>query len=247
VTLTVEEASETYVSEMRNVLPPGTGICAICKTFIDGERYSTCYTCSGQPDLLDAVVPITYSAHLGQIHTVLRAYKEADSVDARKFATIRLTAVLWRFLEGHEACVAAAAGVESFSMVATVPSSSTERDARGSLRQIVESCAPIKGRFQRVLVPTDEVPGRGYDECRYTATADLRGEAVLLIDDTWAGGGHAQSAAHTLRKAGAARVGFVAIGRHVRTEWRIGDTSCEQLLAALPRRFSWDTCAAHVP
>jgi hypothetical protein len=42
------------------------------------------------------------------------------------------------------------------------------------------------------------------------------------------------------------KVGFVAIGRHVRPEWQVGDASCEDLLDALPKRFSWDTCAAHV-
>jgi predicted amidophosphoribosyltransferase len=247
VALTVEEASETYISEMRNVPPPGTGICATCKTFVDGEHYSTCLACSRQPSLLDAVVPITYSAHLGQIHTALRTYKEPGSADVKRFASIRLTAILWRFLAAHEACIAAAAGIERFSMVTTVPSSSKERDERGSLRQIVEWCAPIEQRFQRVIAPTDEVgPGRGYDERRYAATAALDGKSVLLVDDTWTGGGHAQSAAYTLREAGAVKVGFVAIGRHVRPDWQVSGASCEQLLAALPNRFRWDTCAAHV-
>jgi hypothetical protein len=137
VALTVEEASETYISEMRNVLPPGTGICATCKTFVGGQQYSKCYSCNSQPSLLDTVVPITYSAHLGQIHTALRTYKEPRSADAQRFASIRLTAILWRFLEAHEACIAAATGIERFSVVTTVPSSSRERDERGSLRQIV--------------------------------------------------------------------------------------------------------------
>jgi predicted amidophosphoribosyltransferase len=246
VTLTVEEASETYVSEMRNVLPAGSGICSTCKTFIDAALYSTCYACSGQPSLLDAVVPITYSAHLGQIHTVLRTYKDAASEDARRFASIRLTAILWRFLETHETCIAAAADTSRFGLVTTVPSSSIARDERGSLRQIVEWCAPIKDRFQRVLAPAEEVSaGRGYDEHRYTATRDVAGETVLLVDDTWTSGGHAQSAAHALREAGAVTVALVAIGRHVRPEWQVGSTSCEQLLTALPKRFSWDTCAVH--
>ena len=50
---------------------------------------------------------------------------------------------------------------------------------------------------------------------RYRDTRKLDGETVLLLDDTWTAGGHAQSAAHTLLAAGASKVALVVIGRHV--------------------------------
>lgn len=73
--LGVREASEAYERSMRNMAPPGPGVCPVCRGFID-EEYETCFNCGFQPRCLDAVVPITYSEHLGQMHTALRNYKE---------------------------------------------------------------------------------------------------------------------------------------------------------------------------
>ena len=74
--LTVDEASVAYIRSMRNVLPADDpGVCRICRTFIDPD-YNRCYACAHQPDNFDVVVPITYSEHLGQMHTALRSYKD---------------------------------------------------------------------------------------------------------------------------------------------------------------------------
>jgi predicted amidophosphoribosyltransferase len=249
VTLTVAEAAATYERAMRNVLPAGDGICSRCHTFID-PAYDRCYKCDRQPDVLDAVVPITYSEHLGQMHSVLRSYKEGPE-QVQHYAMPRLASILWLFLEQHERCIAAAAGArgERFDVVVTVPSSTTERDERrGNLRWIVSrGCGPTTERYERALVPTDDVPtGREFHGGRYTVTADVDGLDVLLVDDTWAAGGHAQSAGYVLQAARAACVGLVVIGRHVRPDWRPeqdGPTSRE-ILAGLPRAFCWDTCCA---
>lgn len=232
---------------MRN--PPSAdtdAVCRICRTFISPE-YDRCYACLHQPSYLDEVVPITYSEHLGQMHTALRMYKDGDD-EARRFARIRLMAILWRFLDAHEICVARAAGVEQFDLVTTVPSSTPERDdARPGLRRIVEGCTPIADRYERVLRSTGEVPqGRDFSPRRYQAVRRIDGARVLLIDDTWTTGGHAQSAAFALRDAGASSVALVVIGRHLHREWEItrgeGVTNGD-LLDELPP-FDWTVCAA---
>ncbi|MGH2850839.1 MAG: hypothetical protein ACRDLP_09505 [Solirubrobacteraceae bacterium] len=245
--LTVEEASETYIAAMRNVLPAGPGVCSVCSTFID-PGYARCIPCSGAGDELASVVAITYSEHLGQIHTVLRGYKDGPETQ-RRYMMIRLTAILWRFLEAHEACVATSAAVTEFDLVVTVPSSTvTTNQARGNLRQIVEWCSPIADRFDPILQPTDAVAsGREISSRRYATTDRIDGKAVLLIDDTWVGGGHARSAAATLRAAGASTVAALVIGRHMNPGWIAGDRSCRELLDALPRTFSWDVCSVHRP
>lgn len=245
--ITVTEAAETYRPAMRNVLPAGLGVCRICKTFIDPQS-STCWRCHEQPALLDAVVPITYSEHLGQMHDALRNYK-GDLRDARNYVRPRVAAILYRFLELHETCVARAAGATSgFGIVTTVPSSTRARDRRNSLRVIAGWCRPIGDRLEQLLVPTDQVPeGREFAPERYGPTRSLSGEDVLLIDDTWTTGGHAQSAAHVLKSAGAGRVGLVVVGRHLRRSWEIvlgGPTSGERF-DELPKTFDWDTCAVH--
>jgi hypothetical protein len=245
--LTVIEASEAYQSAMRNVLPAQPGVCEICHTFNKAD-FPTCYRCGHGPNHLDAVVPITYSEHLGQMHTALRNYKDGLN-SSRAYALPRLTGILWRFAEDHEQCVARACGVEgSFDLVTTVPSSTPERDEDSRLRTMVEWSTPLTARHQRVLAPTGDVePGRTYDPNRFSATVDLSGASALLIDDTWASGGHAQCAGAALTQAGVKKIGMIVIGRHVRPEHQLdveGDTAGKRL-AALPKVFDWDTCAVH--
>lgn len=215
---------------------------------------SRSFSGNGQPELLDAVVPITYSEHLGQMHTALRSYKEEGPIQVQHYAMVRLASILWLFLEQHERCVAAEAGIqgERFDLVTTVPSSTRARDdRRRNLRWIASTgCGATADRYQRALVPTDRVPpGRDYNQDRYTASVAVHGQSVLLVDDTWATGGHAQSAAAALFGAGASRVGLVVIGRHIRPDWqpvKDGPTSAE-ILADLPKTFDWTTCCVHVP
>lgn len=246
--LTVHEAAATYASAMRNVLPDGdTVICSICRTFID-PIYDRCFKCNGQPNMLDVVVPISYSEHLGQLHLALRGYKDGYPQE-RRYAMPRLAAILWQFLAAHEPCVAAAAGVDAFALVTTVPSSKPEDDEqRSNFRTLVGWCDPIASRYERVLAATGDVPtGRDYDACRYRATERLDGRDVLLLDDTWASGGHAQSAAAALRDAGARTVALVVIGRHLRRDWEvvIGGPTCGELFDDLPKTFDWTVCTVH--
>jgi hypothetical protein len=245
--LTVTEASAAYQSAMRNVRPAEPGICDLCHTFSKSD-FSTCFACGHVPNTLDAVVPITYSEHLGQMHTALRNYKDGLPAN-RAYALPRLTGILWRFAEAHEECVARAAGIAgTFDIVATVPSSTAERDEHSSLRRLVEGAKPLAERYQRVLTPTGEVsPGRDYDPDRYRATEDLTGASILLIDDTWASGGHAQCAGAALTQAGANNIGMIVIGRHITPSWKLDDDedTAGKRLAALPKAFDWDTCAVH--
>jgi predicted amidophosphoribosyltransferase len=243
----VEEASQTYERAMRNIAPARPGTCRVCCGFVDPD-YDTCYKCAHQPNRLDAMVPITYSEHLGQIHLALRNYKDAGSEKIRRHDAIRIAAILWRFLGGHEECVAKAAGADGFDLVTFVPSSSPKRDKQAPLAKLAGWIEPIKGRFHRTLEPTGEVEGRDFDANRFRSTADLSGKSVLLLDDTWVTGGHAQSAAHVLAAAGAEKLALVVVGRHVRRDFepvKGSGKACGALLDALPEDFNWESCAVH--
>jgi hypothetical protein len=160
---------------------------------------------------------------------------------------MRLAAILWRFLIAHESHVARASGVESFDVVAVVPSKTTQNDeARPGLRTIVGTLVQqTAARYKRLLRPTDRaMVGRYFDPERYATSRQLDGESVLLIDDTWVTGSSAQSAAAALRDAGAARVGCVVIGRWLTPsfggDWgTVGDS-----YDRLPKQFDWSRCAA---
>jgi len=245
--LGVQEASETYASAMRNVLPAGPGVCSVCHCFLE-EGWARCFKC-GQlhPGPLDLVVPITYSEHLGQMHTALRSYKSGWQ-EEQKYAGIRLQAILWRFLDGHERCLTEHLGLDGFEVVTSVPSSTRRRDEANKLRPIVRSCGPVRDRFEQLLQPSvDAADTREYDPGRYVPDRELNGENVLLIDDTWTTGAHAQSAAAALKAAGAGAVALVVIGRHVNPDWKIGERTSKEMLAQLPFEFDWSRCAIENP
>lgn len=237
---TVQELSDPYVNFMLNPEPRGEGVCEICSTFTPSE-FPRCIPCDRIPARADAVLPISYSPHGSQLHRALAGYKRLMGPPAQRFE-LQLAAVLWRFLdiEDHERCLAAAVGVGAFDAVATVPSSSVQRDANHPLHRIVGAIIePTAVRFERLLRRTGEsVPEHQYNERKYEATRRLDGEPVLLIDDTWTRGANAQSATAALKSAGAGPVGIVVIGRHVQPDF--GDNKAR--LRAIKRPFSWLRC-----
>lgn len=235
----VEELSDPYANFMRNALAPAApDVCSVCTTFTTGG-YTTCYPCGRAPRYADAVMPISYSEGHGQLHHALRGYKQMTGSPASRLR-LELAAVLWRFVARHEGCLARAVGAPAFDLVTTVPSSSLERDLVHPLPEIVKVVGPLRDRFEPLLARSDaEVPSRQFSRERFSARRALAGEHVLLIDDTWTTGANAQSAAFTLKDAGAGAVGLLVIGRHVTPDYAENAAR----LAALPRRFDWDRCA----
>jgi predicted amidophosphoribosyltransferase len=242
---TVNELAALLEGSMLNPAARGPGICPICRGF-PNPGWDLDWGCGRQPNYLDVVAPISYAPGLGQLHTALRHYKRSPFVAIRSRFHLRLAAVLWKFLDTHEACVGAAAGArdDHFDVVCVVPSKVRQDDeARPFLRDLVgATCGHTSARFERLLRATDQgTLEREYDPARYAATRRLDGEHVLLIDDTWTSGASAQNAGYALKDAGAASVGFVAIGRFVRRDW----ADHGPRLDALPRPFDWATCAVH--
>ncbi|MGE0136135.1 MAG: hypothetical protein AB7I38_12040 [Dehalococcoidia bacterium] len=239
---TVEELTEPYRNFLLNPLrPTDANVCEICLTFTDG--YSRCYPCGHSQVVTRAVLPISYSPHGGQLHTVLAGYKRRTDETARRF-TLQLAAVLWRFVGLHEACLARSAGAGArFDIVTTVPSGDPARDDAHPLRHIVGSVvAPTRDRHERLLRRSGtEVDPRTVDSGKYNPARDLDGASVLLIDDTWTTGANAQSAAAALELAGAGPIGILVIGRHVRPDYQDN----EARLRTLPRLFDWGICALH--
>ncbi len=130
---TVAELSDPYANFMYGPRA-GSGVCAVCFNFT--RSFEHCYRCARDEPLLSAVLPISYSVGGEQLHHALLGYKRLHGELARRM-TLGLAAVLWRFLEVHERCVAAASGVRAFDLVTTVPSGERSRDDGHPLRRVV--------------------------------------------------------------------------------------------------------------
>jgi predicted amidophosphoribosyltransferase len=237
----VHELTELYENFL---LAPerGPDVCETCLTFTEG--FAHCYACATCQPWLDAFAPISYSVASEQLHHALASYKRMGGEVAQRLRR-ELTALLWRFLDGHERCVAGALGISGFEVVTTVPSSRDRNAARCPLAQIVgQLCEPTRERYDRLLERSGvESAEHDFHAGKYRALHRLGGEAVLLIDDTWTTGSSAQSAAAAVKRAGSGPVAAVVIGRHLKRDWRDNDTR----LTRLARPFDWDRCVYCAP
>jgi phosphoribosylpyrophosphate synthetase len=157
------------------------------------------------------------------LHAVLRGYKDAPAVSARRHFARGLAVHLARFLSAHGACIAQAAG-SRWDSVAVVPSSARIPAARRPppllaghpLEEVLGSVPPLSGLVQVEI-------GRGPGSADHLAPeaeafsvgGEARGRRVLLVDDTWVTGARMQSAAAALVEGGAQVVAMVVAGRAI--------------------------------
>jgi predicted amidophosphoribosyltransferase len=107
---TVVELSEPYRNHLVPVLPPGRGVCAVCWREAHPD-FRLCYQCNAARNefrrgLADAVVPIALAVKREQLAHELWHYKYDVDSSVRARLTMRLGAVLWRFLGQHEKHIA---------------------------------------------------------------------------------------------------------------------------------------------
>jgi len=96
-------------------------------------------------------------------------------------------------------------------MWATVPSL-RDRGHPQALHTI--STGLLRNMPEAVLTKSDDVRDpRSYRPENFTVRTDVRNWHVLLIDDTWTTGSHAESAAAALKRAGAAAVTLLVLAR----------------------------------
>jgi hypothetical protein len=212
------------------VPPVGPGVCGMCHGPARDGR-PVCWCCrtvsaalGHESDRAPLVVPVALCRVGDPLHTVLRGYKDARVVAARRHFRSSLGAHLAGFLSAHAACIIDAAG-STWDSVATVPSAA--RTPRESVRlrahagehplgEVVGAMRCLSG-----LVRVDIGTGPGTadhlapDAGAFEVGDEARGRRVLLVDDTWVTGARALSAVASLHDAGAHVVAVLVAGRAV--------------------------------
>lgn len=236
----IAEYVELQRNYLRGPLPPSPWICPVCRG-VRGTGFPLCYPCQSHRDeaggrLADVVIPISYSPRTGQHHHNLRAYKAmASSRRARR----DLLALLLHFLHRHLPCIAAKTGGQP-THTAVVPSTSGRIGEHplgllvGARLGLPAIAADVNPRYS---------PGNREFRPDWFAVSLQRQTAptrVLLLDDTWTTGAHAQSMAYALKTAGAVTVATVVLGRHVNPDY----PPSKQLLSAISDQiFNPGICA----
>lgn len=248
---TVAELSDPYANYLLPVLATTPGVCEVCRTSVAGD-YPRCHKCNDAAHVLDgtadAVVPIALATKGEQFAHELWAYKNSPNAGVRRRFQFRLAAVLWRWLDRHERCVAAAAGASAaqFSLVTVVPASRVRDDVHPLARLVGELVAVTRERYRPVLVPTPGVAQERQHDCgRYGAASEVVGQDVLVVDDTWTTGGHAQSAACALKAGGASSVAVVVLGRHFSLQQQepYRAAAAAYYREAKRQGWNWEVCA----
>jgi hypothetical protein len=178
--------------------------------------YTRCFQCElhaqSAPGLLaDTVAPVAYAAKGSQLAQDLWRYK--SDCPGSQPARAHLLSLLLVFLHDHGRRVWREAGMARPSHACVVPSG-RGRPGTHPLQALVAPCLALPWVTLRPE-PGGDPWARALDPGRFRAGQALPGACVLLLDDTWASGGSAQSAAVALKLAGARAVAVVVLGRHV--------------------------------
>jgi hypothetical protein len=197
---------------LRNVVREPRVTCCVCATPVDG--FDRCWRCRQHariPGVADVVAPLSYAIADTGSATLLHHYKNDPARPVRERYSLIVNWVLWLGITLHERCIAAAAG-RPVSLRMVIPSL-TGRAGRHPLADIAHSMNVVSGTI--ALAPAAEaVCDRAInDKFALHPDARLDGQHVLILDDTWTTGSNAQSAALTVRRAGAAAVSVMIIGR----------------------------------
>lgn len=199
---------------LRNPVRMNRVTCADCLTPVGG--YDLCFACRShraRAGLADAVAFLTYAIAGQKSGHVMRGYKAPRPVTEHRQVVGLLLLVA---LENHTLCAEVLAGrsVTHWAVVPSLPAKPSAHPLRGL----------VAGRAKGTEIPLTAAAAvhqpRAISPDHFTCGVQLpEGSHVLLIDDTWATGGHVQSAVLALRRAGAVRVSVLVVARWINQDY----------------------------
>lgn len=188
--------------------------CPVCATPVYGR--DRCYKCElhrHHDGLADASAFLTYAVAGQQSGYVMRGYKAPEPLPEHR--TI-VTLLVYVGLARHAKCsaVLARTPVTHWATVPSLPAKPGEHP----FHELAGRLAP--GREVTLTAAESVEYARAVRPDHFGVQGSLPVRShVLLMDDTWASGGHAQSAVLALRRAGAAHVSLLVAARWINRDY----------------------------
>lgn len=218
---TIADLTDSFAPALRVVPAVRRGVCDLCHGAVE-EMYSRCWSCDHTSSAIDnpveLVVPISLCDRGGQLHYVLRNYKDNARPQVRHEFTRLIGAVVARFLDQHSACLERASS-GSWEWITTVPST-TPRPGRRPLEDSMSMVRELAQVHQRTLVSSRGRPERLRPSADiFDVVTDVRQKRILLVDDTFTTGTNIQSAASALHAEGATVAAALVVGRFINPDY----------------------------
>ncbi len=200
---------------LRNTVHIPGETCSKCRGTRMQDGYHSCYPCSYVYGTCaaDLVGTIIYGVDGLQSGKLMFGYKNTPQSSA---LTQRVSSLVALALRGHTGCASAIVGVP-VSHWATVPSLRNIGSAhpfRAILAAILSSGREIEVAATKAAASKSDQERRSLNPGFYELRTGVpTGVHVMVVDDTWTSGGHAQSVALALKQAGAAKVSVLAVAR----------------------------------
>lgn len=194
--------------QFRNTLRLPNATCEVCTTPIASD-YSVCYACSRQAgifglELADNVGIVTYARQGWQSGWMMHRYKDPSPLPEHT-APVQLLIVAGVHFHGRCAGRLAGSPITRWARVPSLHGRLTH-----PLADLVRPWAPWA---EYLLTALNSASPREVRRDHFQGTEVLSGDHVLIVDDTWTTGAQLQSAALTLRAAGADHVSALALAR----------------------------------
>jgi len=211
---------------------PGPGVCLVCRG-PSGAGRGVCFACSVVARRLGLglapVMPARLCPLPSALYAVLLGYKESPVAEERRHLGAVVRALCRQFLVGAGTDLRAAAG-GAVDVVVPVPSTtrtglSPLARVEGLGRAVTDvvagaAWAPSALRRDRraAAPPLAHMRPHARGFTVQDGSTVVKGRRVLLLDDLYVSGSRAQSAAASLRLAGARAVVIVPVGRVLRPD-----------------------------
>ncbi len=179
----------------------GADLCSKCRSHI-GAAYPTA----------DFVGSLVYAPYFTQTYRLVKHYKGANP---GKLPTT-FASLLALGARGHLDCFRTLAGSED-TRWAVVPSLKN-----AGAPQTLRTAALTFAKSERETVlhgVADVFDARAFDPGHFTVPPQELPDSVMLFEDSWVGGGHAQSAAAALKRFGVRKVGILNVARVLDPNW----------------------------